>query len=263
MGCIYRPPSTSLADINTFTACLKDSIEKIGSAKDPLHKTHIALIGDFNATSPKWCTTDKYNCAGRLVEDTFLRMGLHQFVDFPTHIHPDGSFGSLLDLFLVSSDKMISDILSLPPLGKSDHISPLCNLNLRKDTPPKATHLTVRGKTIWCYERANHDVVSQALKKAFTDTWNLVRNAESIKLMTHGPAGEVGVRRRGWGVRRRGWVSGREDGVSGRERWGGVSGRERWGGVSGRERWGGGGGGERWGGVETGKLGGVSSDPLT
>ena len=107
-------------------------------------------------------------------------MGLHQLVDFPTHIHPDGSFGSLLDLFLVSSDKMISDILSLPPLGKSDHISLLCNLNLRKDTPPKATHLTVRGKTIWCYERANHDVVNQGLKEAFTDTWNFVRNAESI-----------------------------------------------------------------------------------
>ena len=90
------------------------------------------------------------------------------------------AFGSLLDLILVSSDKMISDILSLPPLGKSDHISLLCNLNLRKDTPPKATHLTVRGKTIWCYERANHDVVNQALKEAFTDTWNFVRNAESI-----------------------------------------------------------------------------------
>ena len=133
-----------------------------------------------NATSPEWCATDKYNCAGRLVEDTFLRMGLHQLVDFPTHIHPDGSFGSLLDLFLVSSDKMISDILSLPPLGKSDHISLLCNFNLRKDTPPKATHLSVRGKTIWCYERANHDVVNQALKEAFTDTWNFVRNAESI-----------------------------------------------------------------------------------
>ena len=179
VGCIYCPPSTSLVDINTFTACLEDSIEKIGSAKDPLQKTHIALIGDFNATSPEWCATDKYNRAGRLVEDTFLRMGLHQLVDFPTHIHPDGGFGSLLD-FLVSSDKMISDILSLPPLGKSDHISLLCNFNLRKDTPPKATHLTVRGKTIWSYERADHDVVSQALKEAFTDTWNFVRNAESI-----------------------------------------------------------------------------------
>ena len=106
-------------------------------------------------------------------------MGLHQLVDFPTHIHPDGSFGSLLDLFLVSSAKMIPDILSLPPLGKSDQISLLCNLNLRKDTPPKATHLTVRGKTIWCLERANYDVVNQALKEAFTDAWNFVHNAES------------------------------------------------------------------------------------
>ena len=34
VGCIYRPPSTSLAEINTFTACLEDSIEKIGSAKN-------------------------------------------------------------------------------------------------------------------------------------------------------------------------------------------------------------------------------------
>ena len=173
------PRDPTHVDINMFTACLEDSIEKI-CAKDPLHKTHIALIGDFNATSPEWCETDKYNRTGWLVEDTFLRMGLHQLVDFPTHIHPDGSFGSLLDLFLVSSNKMISDILSLPPLGKSDHISLLCNLNVRKDTPPKATHLTVRGKTSLSYERAKHDVVNQALKEAFTDTWNFVRNAESI-----------------------------------------------------------------------------------
>ena len=27
VGCIYCPPSTSLADINRFTACLEDSIE--------------------------------------------------------------------------------------------------------------------------------------------------------------------------------------------------------------------------------------------
>ena len=42
VGCIYCPPSTSLADINTFTACLEDSIEKIGSAKDPFtrHTSH-------------------------------------------------------------------------------------------------------------------------------------------------------------------------------------------------------------------------------
>ena len=50
------------------------------------NRPNIALVGDFNATSPKWCASDKYNCAGRLIEESVLRLGLHQLVDFPTHL---------------------------------------------------------------------------------------------------------------------------------------------------------------------------------
>ena len=53
-----------------------------------------------------------------------LRLGLHQLVDFPTHLHSDGNLGSLLDVLLVSCDRIVSEITSLPPLtvGLFDHI---------------------------------------------------------------------------------------------------------------------------------------------
>ena len=44
-----------------------------------------------------------YNAAGRHLEPAILQLGLHQAVSFPTHLRTDGSFGSLLDLLLVSS----------------------------------------------------------------------------------------------------------------------------------------------------------------
>ena len=86
VGCIYRPPSTATADINKFTACLEDAFDKIDKCNHNINRPNIALVGDFNATSPKWCASDKYNCAGRLIEESVLRLGLHQLVDFPTHL---------------------------------------------------------------------------------------------------------------------------------------------------------------------------------
>ena len=115
IGCIYRPPSTATADINKFTACLEDAFDKIDKCNHNINRPNIALVGDFNATSPKWCASDKYNCAGRLIEESVLRLGLHQLVDFPTHLHSDGNLGSFLDVLLVSCDRLVSEITSLPP----------------------------------------------------------------------------------------------------------------------------------------------------
>ena len=48
---------------------------------------NIALVDDFNGTSPQWRASDKYNSAGRMIEKTVLSLRLHQLVASPTHLH--------------------------------------------------------------------------------------------------------------------------------------------------------------------------------
>ena len=109
VGCVYRPPSSSSADVEHFVDCM-DATEKVDH-----RSSHVAIVGDFNATSPQWCSTDVFNAAGRRLDPFFLRLGLHQAVSFPTHLRPDGCFGSLLDLLLVSHPGLVSRVSSLPP----------------------------------------------------------------------------------------------------------------------------------------------------
>ena len=106
------------------------------------------IVGDFHSTSPSWCTSDTYNGAGRSLEPVFHRLGLHQCLDFPTHLRNDGSLGSLLDLVLVSDRSLVSDVSSLSPVGGSDHVVVRCCLSVRPKLLPPATRL----RRVWKYE---------------------------------------------------------------------------------------------------------------
>ena len=88
----------------------------------------VVLVGDFNATSPSWCTSDTYNAAGKVLESVFLQLGLFQCVTSPTHLNPAGDFSNLLDLVLVSDRQAVAAILLHPPIGKSDHLIVSCQL---------------------------------------------------------------------------------------------------------------------------------------
>ena len=92
LGCVYRPPSSLLTDIDRFEFLdvLNASLERISQ-----RRTHIVVVDDFNATSPQWRSTDSHNATGRRLEPEFFRLGLHQCVDFPTRLRADGNFGSL------------------------------------------------------------------------------------------------------------------------------------------------------------------------
>ena len=66
----------------------------------------VLLVGDFNATCPNWYTTDLYNEAGRILEPSFLSLGLQQCLTVPTHLRSDGDLGSLLDLVLTNDPEL-------------------------------------------------------------------------------------------------------------------------------------------------------------
>ena len=134
LGCAYRPPDSLITD---FCSALELFFSKI----DPI--THeIILLGDFNATSPKWLSSDSYNKAGRHLEPFTLQMGLDQFVSSPTHFTADGRCTSCLDLVFCSNRHLVSNICTISLLGKSDHTMLSCTFNVEVNRSSFGSRLT-------------------------------------------------------------------------------------------------------------------------
>ena len=125
VGCFYRPPDSQVS-------AFSDSLDLSFSRLD-ISRTKVLLVGDFNAKSPSWLSSDCYNAAGLILEPLFLQLGLQQCVSSPTHLSPDGTLGSLLDLALASPPSLVSRVDAHPPLGSSDHLLVLCQLDARVD----------------------------------------------------------------------------------------------------------------------------------
>ena len=126
----------------------------------------ILLVGDFNATSPSWLSTDSYNAAGSLLEPTFFQHGLTQYVCQPTHLRASGALGSTLDLILSSSARSVSRVVCESPLGKSYHCVLHASLNLGLSQRPAHSCL----RQLWAYDKANFDSVN---KQQLATDWHL------------------------------------------------------------------------------------------
>ena len=87
------------------------------------------ILGDFNLPDVDWI---HYHATDNIIYNTFLNFvnsyGLTQFVDQPTHNN------NILDLVLSSSNKIISDMYILPPIGASDHNVAMFDMNLVNST---------------------------------------------------------------------------------------------------------------------------------
>ena len=173
LGCIYRAPSSLLSDVDRFAVSLESALDKVDE-----RRSTVVLVGDFNATSPVWNSSDSYNAAGRSLESLFLRLGLHQCVDFPTHLRHDGSLGSLLDLVLVSDRNIVSQVSSLPPIGQSDHVVVQCSLRVRPTIAPPATRLC----RIWKYDGVDFKKVNSLLQRL---DWSPVLRSPSVDKAWH------------------------------------------------------------------------------
>ncbi len=165
VGCLYRSPSS---DANSLAEALEKTIDRI-----ELGHAQLVLVGDFNAKSPSWLPSDKYNTAGRILEPAFLQLGLDQRVVSPTHLHPDGSFGSLLDLVLVSPPTLMSTISTHPPLGSSDHLCVYCELAVNRINRTERC----AGRRIWNYDKADFAKVNIDLAEA---NWNAVNDSPDV-----------------------------------------------------------------------------------
>ena len=132
----------------------------------------MAVVGDFNATSPSWLSSDPYNAAGQALESVFLQLGLHQCISFATHLAGDCSPGSLLDLVLLSDPSLLLHASSLPPLGRSNHVILDCTLSIQV---PRASISQTRR--FWMYDRADFEKINNTLSKL---DWSRVSTAPDV-----------------------------------------------------------------------------------
>ena len=116
VGAVYRSPNSDT--INFGHLCDLMNLVFNSSA------SHVLVTGDFNMPLINWSSSSVASQGAidpeflDLVNDLFVS----QHVNFPTRIR-EGQVPSLLDLVLTNDESFISEIASLPTLGKSDHIT--------------------------------------------------------------------------------------------------------------------------------------------
>ena len=98
-------------------------------------------------------------------------MGLHQCIDFPTHLNDDGRPTSLIDLVLLSEPSLLVRASDLPPLGKSDHTILDCTLSLQ------VSATLCQGRRFWLYDQADFEKINNRLSKL---DWSEVTTAADI-----------------------------------------------------------------------------------
>ena len=137
--------------------------------------TVVILLGDFNATSPAWLSSDNHYSAGRVLEPMSLQLGLQQFVTFPTRLRNDGGCGSCIDLVFCSSPGLVKTLSPVSPLGNSDHVMVDCVFHVQ----PAVGQMGSRLLGIWIYDKAEF----VRLKKSLSDAdWSEVYTAPDIDL---------------------------------------------------------------------------------
>lgn len=115
VGVIYRSPSSSPENDSRLLRLLQE-IQNLADL-------HLLITGDFNLPLIDWnlWTTPERDLAGNSFLDTLNDLFMFQHVSFPTRVH-EGQISSTLDLVLTNDENNVDFILTLDPLGKSDHI---------------------------------------------------------------------------------------------------------------------------------------------
>ena len=124
------------------------------------------LIGDFNLSNADWNNNCSSNNTEQAFIDEFIRAGLIQLINQPTHYR-----GNTLDILLTNSENTIDNIAIEPTSGicKSDHYTISFNIKL-KIKRKKATKIKVFN-----FKRANWEHLNEDLDNV---DWSSVIDSE-------------------------------------------------------------------------------------
>ena len=190
LGCIYRSPSTRSTD---DTVKLTEVLNRAASASD----THLLIIGDFNFPRIEW-KEGLGNIAGSNPnEDLFISClnenFLIQMVDSPTRIR-EGQGHNILDLVLTSNQHILNSITYDTPLGKSDHVSLVLDLNLYANAPRPVTTRRLWNRANFDKMRADMESVDweKELKEATVEeAWDIFSSSIEATMRENLPTKQV------------------------------------------------------------------------
>lgn len=124
--CFYRSPSSSDEENTRFN----DELHKV--ANDATG--NIIITGDFNLPNTEWNTMYSNNKAENECVEVMKNCFLKQHVTIPTR-HRAGQTSNILDLILTLDANLVDTITSEPPVGASDHVLLIVNVNCTIDEP--------------------------------------------------------------------------------------------------------------------------------
>ena len=100
---LYRSPSQSNEQFNEFLENFELSLDNMAT-NNPFLMT---VIGDFNAKSKNWCSTDNASTEGTEIEILTSHYGLSQLIKEPTFIINNSK--SCIDLIFTSQPNLVTE----------------------------------------------------------------------------------------------------------------------------------------------------------
>ena len=115
IGVVYRSPNT--------TKLNNDRLIEMVKTANRVKKQHLLICGDFNFPSIDWALNfceDNENTRAYRFWTVMNELSLIQHVTTPTRFR--GNQQSCLDLIFSNEQEMVSEIIEMEPIGKSDNI---------------------------------------------------------------------------------------------------------------------------------------------
>ncbi|KAJ3644167.1 hypothetical protein Zmor_026839 [Zophobas morio] len=148
LGCVYRTPSSdfdsNLELFNALTVLANDY-------------NNLLICGDFNMPELDWplVCSGSLNRSSQLLVDLISDSHLYQMVSEPTRYRKN-QCPSVLDLVLTSNPDLIANLEYSSPIGKSDHVIILVNLQINMQATNK---ITITTKSIINYQMLEKDLL--------------------------------------------------------------------------------------------------------
>ena len=151
---IYRSPSQLSEEFDTFLSNFEFLLDYIAN-RNPFVSI---IIGDFNARSNNWCSSDKTTYEGKKLESLTSQCGFKQVISDPTHILESSS--SCIDLIFTSQPNLVMNS------GVHSSLHPNCHhqiihakFNLKIFYPPPYE------RVVWHYQDANNDLIHRSISQ--------------------------------------------------------------------------------------------------
>ena len=151
---IYRSPSQSSEEFDKFLSNFEFLLDYIAN-RNPFVSI---IIGDFNARSNNWCSSDKTTYEGKKIESLTSQCGFKQVISDPTHILESSS--SCIDLIFTSQPNLVMNS------GVHSSLHPNCHhqiihakFNLKIFYPPPYE------RVVWHYQDANNDLIQRSISQ--------------------------------------------------------------------------------------------------